>query len=107
VTITTVGYGDYTPVTTEGRFIAAGVMVGGIALIGVVTATIASWIIDQVGRRDEESEAVTRREIRELTDEVRALRAEVAATATTTATTTATVVPSVSCPDDAGRPPTA
>jgi voltage-gated potassium channel len=74
VTITTVGYGDLTPVTVEGRLIATGVMISGIALLGVVTATIASWIIDQVGRRNDEAQTATRREIRELTDEMRALR---------------------------------
>ncbi|WP_066518173.1 potassium channel family protein [Curtobacterium ammoniigenes] len=76
VTITTVGYGDMTPVTTAGRFIAVGVMIGGIALLGVVTATIASWIIEQVGRRDASSQAATRKEIEELTAEVRSLRDE-------------------------------
>ncbi|WP_431277876.1 potassium channel family protein [Leifsonia poae] len=35
VTITTVGYGDYFPVTPAGQFVAVGVMIGGIALIGV------------------------------------------------------------------------
>ena len=74
VTITTVGYGDLTPVTVEGRLIATGVMISGIALLGVVTATIASWVIDQVGRRNDEAQTATRREIRELTDEIRALR---------------------------------
>jgi voltage-gated potassium channel len=47
-TITTVGYGDRYPITTEGRFIAVGLMIGGIALLGVVTASIASWLIDRV-----------------------------------------------------------
>lgn len=74
VTITTVGYGDLTPVTVAGRLIATGVMISGIALLGVVTATIASWIIDQVGRRNEESQTATRRELRELTAEIQALR---------------------------------
>lgn len=76
VTITTVGYGDLTPVTVAGRLIAAGVMVSGIALLGVVTATIASWIIDQVGRRSEQVQTATRRELRDLTAEIRALRDE-------------------------------
>lgn len=76
VTITTVGYGDLTPVSVEGRFIAAGVMISGIALLGVVTATIASWIIDQVGRREEDAQTATRRELRELTAEIHALRDE-------------------------------
>jgi voltage-gated potassium channel len=48
VTITTVGYGDYFPVTIEGRLIAVGLMLGGISLIGVVTATLASWIVEKV-----------------------------------------------------------
>lgn len=44
-TITTVGYGDKFPVTTEGRFIAVGLMILGISLLGVVSATIAAWFI--------------------------------------------------------------
>ena len=44
-TISTVGYGDRYPVTVEGRLVAATLMVAGIALLGVVTASIAagSW----------------------------------------------------------------
>lgn len=48
VTVTTVGYGDFFPVTVAGRLIAVGLMIGGIALIGVVTATVASWIVERV-----------------------------------------------------------
>lgn len=51
VTITTVGYGDFYPVTTLGRIIAAGVMIAGIALVGSVTATLASWFVERI--RDE------------------------------------------------------
>ena len=51
VTITTVGYGDHYPVTLVGRLIAAGLMVGGIAVIGVVAAALASWLVVQVGER--------------------------------------------------------
>ncbi|MGV8897056.1 MAG: potassium channel family protein [Rhodoglobus sp.] len=47
-TITTVGYGDYFPVTLVGRLVAVGLMVSGIALLGTVTATIASWFIELV-----------------------------------------------------------
>ncbi|WP_407925103.1 potassium channel family protein [Bifidobacterium choloepi] len=50
VTVTTVGYGDIYPVTSMGRLIAIILMLTGIALIGIVTAMIASWIIDQVNR---------------------------------------------------------
>ena len=48
VTVTTVGYGDLTPVTVTGRVIAVGLMIGGFALIGTVAATISSWIIERV-----------------------------------------------------------
>ena len=41
-TVTTVGYGDIAPVTTEGRLIAAVLMVTGIAAFGVVTANVAA-----------------------------------------------------------------
>jgi voltage-gated potassium channel len=46
--MTTVGYGDRFPVTGTGRFVTAGLMVGGIALVGVVTATLASWLVERV-----------------------------------------------------------
>jgi len=51
-TITTVGYGDRYPVTTEGRLVAAGLMLAGIAVLGTVTAAIATWFLEQVGARD-------------------------------------------------------
>ncbi len=47
-TMTTVGYGDRYPLTTTGRFVAVGLMIGGIALLGTVTATLASWFSDRV-----------------------------------------------------------
>lgn len=47
-TVTTVGYGDRFPVTTEGRFVAIGLMVVGIAVVGSVTAAVAAWFISQV-----------------------------------------------------------
>mgnify|MGYP000949840571 CR=1 FL=1 len=45
VTITTVGYGDRFPVTTEGRIIAAILMTGGVGMFGTFTAFVASWFI--------------------------------------------------------------
>lgn len=44
-TITTVGYGDKYPVSGEGRLLAVFLMVLGISLLGVVTATIAAWFV--------------------------------------------------------------
>jgi voltage-gated potassium channel len=46
VTATTVGYGDLSPVTTEGRLIAVLLMLTGIGVIGVFTATVASMFFD-------------------------------------------------------------
>lgn len=47
VTATTVGYGDVSPVTVEGRLIAVVLMLTGIGVIGVFTATIASLFFEQ------------------------------------------------------------
>jgi voltage-gated potassium channel len=53
VTITTVGYGDFTPVTVRGRIIATGLMLGGVAVLGVLTATLSSWIVQRVSELEE------------------------------------------------------
>ena len=45
VTTTTVGYGDYTPITPVGRAIAILLMILGIGLIGTVSATVAAWFV--------------------------------------------------------------
>lgn len=47
-TVATVGYGDRYPVTTEGRMIAVALMVVGIGLVGVITASVATWMVSQV-----------------------------------------------------------
>lgn len=76
-TMTTVGYGDHSPTTGLGRVLAVGLMLSGIALLGVVTANIAAWFISRFERDDLVERAQTAA-IAELTAEVRALRAEVA-----------------------------
>jgi voltage-gated potassium channel len=47
VTVTTVGYGDKFPVTAAGRGVAVVLMLVGIGLIGVLTATVASFFVQQ------------------------------------------------------------
>lgn len=78
-TVTTVGYGDQYPVTTTGRFVAGGLMLSGIALLGVVTASFATWLIEKISEVEEASQAATRRDVRALSAEVAALREELRA----------------------------
>jgi len=47
VTITTVGYGDKFPITTEGRIIGAILMTTGVGIFGTFTALVSSWFIDK------------------------------------------------------------
>jgi len=72
-TVTTVGYGDLHPVTGPGRLVAVALMVGGITLLGLVTATLASWIVERVAEEDTANEAATRAQIEELREEIRRL----------------------------------
>ncbi|MGV8978221.1 MAG: potassium channel family protein [Cellulomonas sp.] len=73
-TVTTVGYGDRFPVSGTGRVIAGGLMLAGIALLGVVTASLASWLLEKVQEVEEDSQAATRLDVAALTREVAALR---------------------------------
>jgi voltage-gated potassium channel len=58
VTITTVGYGDYTPVTALGRFWALILMFSGLGIIGVLSSYLASTFISlQSRRRDAKTDA--------------------------------------------------
>ncbi|MES2572771.1 MAG: ion transporter [Verrucomicrobiota bacterium] len=70
-TITTVGYGDKFPVTTEGRAVAALLMTAGVGLFGTFTAFVArAFVASDFGK--EESE------LQQVLGEVRALRSQVA-----------------------------
>ena len=63
-TITTVGYGDRYPVTTQGRVIAVGLMIVGIGLLGLLTAGFAAWFVRQA------TEAAAERAVRDVVDAV-------------------------------------
>lgn len=77
-TVTTVGYGDHYPVTVQGRAVAAVLMMCGIALLGVVTASLASYVVARVNAEEEALEQRTHRDVEHVLAEVRALRQEVA-----------------------------
>jgi voltage-gated potassium channel len=80
-TITTVGYGDLSPVTGVGRVIAVALMIGGISLVGVVTATLASWIVQRVAEEDTAKQAATAAQMdalrTDLEDQLRTLNTEI------------------------------
>ncbi|MFF3939629.1 potassium channel family protein [Streptomyces phaeofaciens] len=52
-TLSTVGYGDITPVTTGGRAIAMVMMAGGLALLGAVTGSFSSWLLQIFSRESD------------------------------------------------------
>jgi voltage-gated potassium channel len=53
-TLTTVGYGDVTPITPGGRAIAVFMMAGGLALLGAVTGSFSSWLLQVFSREGDE-----------------------------------------------------
>lgn len=78
VTMSTVGYGDYTPVTTNGRIIAVGVMVVGISLLGLVGASVASAVVTRLSGKQEQKQDQVQTQISQLAQEIAALRKELA-----------------------------
>jgi voltage-gated potassium channel len=76
-TITTVGYGDHYPITLVGRCVAAGLMIGGVAVLGVVTASVASWMVQSVAQETQAeldaAEAPVHEELRRLSAQVQHL----------------------------------
>lgn len=66
-TITTVGYGDLYPVTSEGRLLASFLMLAGVGLFGALSGLVASWLLRPVENRQEA-------DLTALQDELRALR---------------------------------
>lgn len=75
VTATTVGYGDISPATSLGRFIAMALMLVGIGLIGSLTSTITSYFVNNSSNKknvaDETLENLISRisDIKSLSDE--------------------------------------
>lgn len=67
VTITTIGYGDFYPVTTAGRAVAVVTMFAGVGIFGAMSGLVASVLLGSDDKGPDET-----------THEIRALRAEVA-----------------------------
>lgn len=65
-TITTVGYGDHYPVTTEGRVIAVLLMGAGVGLFSTFSGLLAAWFLSPGAETDESDIAALRREIAAL-----------------------------------------
>jgi voltage-gated potassium channel len=70
VTVVTVGYGDFVPVTVPGRVSAVAMMVAGTAVVSILTAAVASFFVGQGGKRRNLS-------LGDVVDSVQALQAEV------------------------------
>jgi voltage-gated potassium channel len=84
VTITTVGYGDLVPESRVGRITATVLMLTGVALLGTVAASLASLFRaeDVAGEGEAEPDAPATAQaddVSQVLEELRSLRAEVAA----------------------------
>lgn len=77
VSVTTVGYGDVYPVTTEGRLVSLVLMTLGIGLISFAIGTMTTWVVEQLKTVDDATDRAERT-LAELVDEVRSLRTEMA-----------------------------
>ena len=74
VIITTVGYGDFIPVSAGGRVVAVVLLLGGIVIFGAITANVAAFFI-----RSEDPDGQF---LAELLEEVKKLRQELGSVAT-------------------------
>ena len=80
ITMATVGYGDKFPVSAEGQWVAVIIVLTGIALLGTISAFLASWFIDNIEKVETEildDNVQTKETMSELLVEVKALRHQV------------------------------
>ena len=85
VTISTVGYGDYYPITTAGRVISAVVILTGVSIFAGISGLVASSLLtpkaEEAERQQQANDNQQRQEVREhlnsLQQEVSQLRAEI------------------------------
>ena len=78
VTITTVGYGDYYPVTIGGRITGIFIMLTGVGIIGALASLMASLLIGE-SHATSEDETVDQGQQTKVESELAAIREELAA----------------------------
>lgn len=76
-TITTVGYGDFVPVTVGGRLVGIVLMIVGIAMIGILAGSLSSWVMEFISTETARERAATRGDLDRTAAEIAALRDEV------------------------------
>jgi voltage-gated potassium channel len=82
VTITTVGYGDFYPVTTGGRITAIFIMIAGMGIIGVLASLMSTVLLGTSSAAEEgeahETEPATKQEITALEHKLAGMENELA-----------------------------
>lgn len=74
--ITTVGYGDSVPTSTEGRVIATLVIIAGLGFMSVITATITAIFVESARRKRRVPAEVTLDHIADRLDQIERLMHE-------------------------------
>ncbi|WP_110657316.1 ion transporter [Salinicola halimionae] len=77
VTVTTVGYGDYYPITTMGRIVAVLLMVCGVGLFGSFAAYVSSLFVEDQGESESRQHKANRRMMRHMIEQVSELQVEI------------------------------
>tara|TARA_B000000477_G_scaffold51990_1_gene43674 strand:+ start:122 stop:481 length:360 start_codon:yes stop_codon:yes gene_type:complete len=75
VTVTTVGYGDITPATTVGRFVASALMFLGLGLIATVTAIVSAKFVQNFVDHHTNDDVLEKLE--EISDEIEELKKKI------------------------------
>ena len=75
VTVTTVGYGDITPATNLGRFVASALMFLGLGLIATVTAIVSAKFVQNFVDHHTNDDVLEKLE--EISDEIEELKKKI------------------------------
>ncbi len=79
VTAATVGYGDKVPVTSEGRMIGFLLILVGLSIVSVLTASVAAWFVGPEAKEEEAGLETIRQEIGEIKEMLKALQEKISA----------------------------